>query len=125
MWDFNEYGSLLEEDDIDNEQENGEATDVKNPEDSKNNKAQNENASYVAEFTAQLESDITNDNGVIDSDHYDDEVDPSTVNTIGDEADNYDSDPSTDTEVTDYMSKDNDGTTEVESESFTRWDDLF
>jgi hypothetical protein len=125
MWDFNEYGSLLEEDDIDNEQENGEATDVKDPEDSKNNKAQNENASYVAEFTAQLEADITNDNGVIDSDHYDDEVDPSTVNTIGDEADNYDSDPSIDTEVTDYMSKDNDGTTEVESESFTGWDDLF
>lgn len=124
MWDY-EYGSLLEEDDIDNEQENGEATDAKEPEDSKSNKAHDESASYVAEFTAQLESDVTNDNGVIDSDHYDDDVDPSTVNTIGDETDNYDSDPSTDTEVTDYMSKDNDGTTEVESESFTGWDDLF
>ena len=125
MW-YNKYNRLLEDADgeFSDRVEEGDPNDY-DDNDTDTDKEVNE-ASFYREMDAIFEENIENDNGMIDSDHYDDEVDPSTVVDLNDEKDNYDKDPSKNTDVTDYMNQDNDdGTEEVEVESFTGWDDLF
>lgn len=57
----------------------------------------------------------------IDSNWCDDEVEPSTIPQYNSEVDQYESDPSN----WRYSNKQEDGTENVEIESFTDWDDLF